>query len=209
MRFINKWSYSCAKGLADALNEDHQSRRAYNFGFQVIIGESVKTLVVFIVALVLGVFLPALVVTLSFVTLRIIAGGYHMDSQGKCLITTLALIIPAAWITKLTCNHWSAWHLALLILVTFIAGLYSLIRYAPRDNPNKPITDPDEIRKFKTMSLIYLTVWLVVMAVLTVWDLKLFVVASGFGILLELFMITQMGHNFFDFIKANLLTKRK
>ncbi len=209
MRFINKWSYSFAKGLADALNENHQSRRAYNFGFQVIIGESFKTVVIFLVALVLGVFLPALIVTMSFVTLRVIAGGYHMDSQGKCLITTLILIIPAAWIAKLTNAHWSTWHLVVLIFIAFIAGLYALIRYAPRDNPNKPITDPDEIRKFKRLSLIYLTIWLAIMLALTVWNLKLYVVASGFGILLELFMITQMGHNFFDFIKTHLSIKRR
>ncbi|MDF2988561.1 MAG: Accessory regulator [Eubacterium sp.] len=209
MRFINKWSYACAKGLSEALNENHQKRREYNFGFQIIIGEFVKFSAIIIVSLIFGVFLPALVITLAFVSLRMIAGGYHMDTQGKCLLVTLGLFIPAALIAKYTCHYWNTLQLVLLIFITFIAGLYALIRYAPRDNPNKPITEPDEILKFKKLSLGYLFVWLVIIVVLTLLQMKLFVISLGFGVLLELFMITQAGHKFFDLIKYRLGQKRK
>lgn len=209
MRFINKWSYACAKGLAEALNENHQSRRAYNFGFQVVIGESVKTAVILAVSLILGAFIPALVVTLAFVSLRMIAGGYHMDTQGKCLLVTLGLFIPASLIAKYTCHYWNTLQLAMLIILTFFSGLYALIKYAPRDNPNKPITDPDEIRKFKKLSIIYLFVWLVVIVILALLQMNLIVISLGFGVLLELFMITPAGHKFFDLIKYRLSPKRK
>lgn len=100
MRFVNKWSYACAKGLAVVLNENHQRRFAYYFGFQVVIGESVKFAVIFLVSLILGIFVPTLIVTSAFVSLRMIAGGYHMDTQGKCLLVSLGLFITASLIAK-------------------------------------------------------------------------------------------------------------
>lgn len=209
MRFINKWSYACAKGLAEVLNENHQRRFAYYFGFQVVIGETVKFAVIFLVSLILGVFIPTLIVTSAFVSLRMIAGGYHMDTQGKCLLVSLGLFIIASLIAKYTYHQWNTSQLAILILITFISGLYVLIRYAPRDNPNKPITDPNEIRKLKKLSLIYLFVWLVVIVILTLFSLNLIVVSLGFGVLLELFIITPTGHKFFDLIKYGLKPKRK
>lgn len=209
MRFVNKWSYACAKGLAEVLNENHQRRRAYNFGFQVVIGESVKFIIIFIVSIILGVFIPTLIVTSAFVALRMIAGGYHMDTQGKCLLVSLGLFITASLIAKYTYYQWNTLQLAVLILITFITGLYALIRYAPRDNPNKPITDPDKIRKFKKISLIYLFVWLVVIVILTFLGMNLIAISLGFGVLLELFIITPTGHKFFDLIKYGLNPKRK
>ncbi len=209
MRFINKWSYACAKSLANILNEDHQSRRAYNFGFQIIIGESFKIIVILAVSLVLGLFLPTLAVTVTFVSLRMIAGGYHMNTQGKCLFVSLGLFIMASLLAKYTSHYWNTLQLGMFIFITFTLGLYALIRYAPRDNPNKPITDPDEIRKFKKLSLIYLFIWLVVIVILTLFQMNLIVISLGLGVLLELFMITPTGHNFFDLINYGLSSKRK
>lgn len=209
MRFVNKWSYACAKGLASVLNENHQRRRAYNFGFLVVIGESVKFTIIFAVSLIMGVLIPTLIVTTAFVSLRTIAGGYHMDTQGKCLLVSLGLFITASFIAEYTYYQWNALQLAVLILITLIMGLYALIRYAPRDNPNKPITDPDKIRKLKKLSLIYLFVWLVVIVTLTMFEMNLIVISLGFGVLLELFIITPTGHKFFDLIKYGLSPKRK
>lgn len=201
MRFINKWSYACAKGLAKVLNENHQRRRAYNFGFQIIIGELMKAVIILLVSLVLGVFLPTIMVASAFICLRMIAGGYHMDTQGKCLLATLVLFITAALIAKYTYHDWNTLQLVILIVLTFSLGLYAIIRYAPRDNPNKPITDLNEIQKFKKLSLIYLFVWLVAVVLLTVLRWNLFVISLGFGVLLEAFVITPTGHKFFDLIK--------
>lgn len=209
MRFINKWSYACAKGLANVLNEDHQSRRAYNYGFLIIIGESFKTVVILAVSLILGIFLPTLAVIVAFVSLRMFAGGYHMNTQGKCLFVSLGLFIMASLLAKYTSHYWNTLHLGLFITITFASGLYALIRYAPRDTPNKPITDPDEIRKFKKLSLIYLFIWLAVIVILTFFQIKLMVISLGLGVLLELFMITPTGHNFFDLINYGLSSKRK
>ncbi len=204
MRFINKWSYACAKGLAQALNENHQRRFEYYYGFQILIGEFVKTAILIGTSLILGVFLPMLIVSVAFIALRMIAGGYHMDTQGKCLLVSLIMFIAAALLAKYTYAYWSTLQLAVLIAVTFLSGLYVVIKYAPKDNPNKPITDPGEILKFKKLSVAYLLLWLAAAVILTLFKLNIFVVSSGFGVLLELFIVTPVGHRFFDRVKYGL-----
>ncbi len=207
MRFIDKWSYSCAKGLANVLEENHQKKAEYYFGFQVAIGSVVKTALLVAVSAVLGVLIPTLIISISFALLRKVAGGYHMDTYGKCLLVTIGLFVTAALIAKHTYRYWSIAWMVIFIALTFTIGLYVLIRYAPRDTPNRLITDPVEIRKFKALSIAYISVWLVVVTVLTMLGMKMYVLLLCFSVLQEVFAITPTGHKFFDMIKYGLATE--
>ena len=209
MRFINKWSYSCAKGLANILEENHQKKAEYYFGFQVALGGIVKTVLLVAVSMMLGVLIPTLIISISFALLRKVAGGYHMDTYGKCLFVSIALFVIAALIAKHTYRYWSIVWLAIMITLTFTIGLYVLIRYAPRDTPNRLITDPKEIRKFKALSIAYICIWLMVVTALTVFEMKMYTLLLCFSILQELFAITPTGHKFFDKIKYGLDLKNK
>lgn len=204
MRFVNKWSYACAHQLAGAMNENHQKRSVYYFGLQIVIGSLVKGVILISVALLLGVLIPTLLIAFTFATLRMAAGGYHMDTYGKCLFVSLGLFITAALIAQYTYSYWNFMWLAVLLVPAFILGFYVIIRYAPKDTPNKPITDPRDIRKFKKLSIIYLSVCLAVIAVLTVLGLNMYVLSLCFGVLLELFTVTPAGHKFFDMIKHGM-----
>ena len=204
MRFVSKWSYTCAKHLTSALNENHQKRAVYYLGFFIVIGAIVKGVTMLSAAFLLGIIIPTLLIVFVFGSLRMIAGGYHMDTYGKCLFVSLGLFILFALIAQYTFMYWNTACIAVLITFTFAVGLYVLIRYAPKDTPNKPITEPQEIRKFKRLSIVYLSVWLIIVAVLTVYKLNLFALALCFGVLLELFTISPTGHKFFDIIKEKL-----
>ena len=207
MRFINKWSYSCAKGLASVLEESHQKKAEYYFGFQVAIGSIVKTALLVAVSTILGVMVPTLIVSISFALLRKVAGGYHMDTYGKCLLVSIGFFVAAALIAKHTNRYWSITWLVILITLTFTIGLYILKKYAPKDTPNRLITDPKEKNKFKVLSIVYICVWLIVVTVLTVQGLNMYTLLLCFGVLQEIFAITPTGHKFFDLIKYGLETK--
>ncbi len=207
MRFINKWSYSCAKGLANVLEENHQKKVEYYFGFQVAIGSIVKTALLVAVSMILGVLIPTLIVSISFALLRKVAGGYHMDTYGKCLLVSIGLFVAAALLAKHTYRYWSITWLVILITFTFTIGLYILKKYAPKDTPNRLITDPGEKRRFKTLSILYICVWLIVVTILTVLGLKMYTLLLCFSVLQEIFAITPTGHKFFDVIKYGLATK--
>lgn len=207
MRFINRWSYSCAKGLSGILNENHVKRAIYYFGFQIIIGAMVKVIILTAVSLALGIFIPTLIISLTFASLRLIAGGYHMDTYGKCLFVSMGLFVTSALIARHTYEYWNFTYLTILTAIAFILGIYVLIRYAPRDTPNKPITDPQEIRRFKVLSIVHIIIWLIITLALNILGLSMYVLSLCFGVLLELFAITPTGHGFFDRIKYGMKLK--
>lgn len=208
MRFVSQWSYGCAKHLAGAMNENHQKRSVYYYGFFIVIGALVKGAITLSVALLLGVLIPTLLITFAFGSLRMLAGGYHMDTYGKCLFVSLGLFIASAVISQYTYLYWSTLSVIAFITVTFIIGLYVLIRYAPKDTPNKRITEPQVIRKFKRLSIVYLCAWFFATGVLSFYKLNMFAIALSFGVLLELFAISPIGHKFFDLLKDKMDHKK-
>lgn len=209
MKFIQRCSYGCANHLATVMNENHNKRSIYYYGFFIIFGALVKGIIMFSIAAILGILVPTLLIMFTFGSLRMIAGGYHMETFAKCLFVSMTLFIIAALTAKYTYQNWTLSHIISLITLTFIIGLYILIKYAPKDTPNKPITDPIQIKKFKKLSLIYLFIWLMTNILLAIYNLNMYVIALSFGVLLELFAISPKGHIFFDIIKNRLDYKIK
>ena len=204
MRFVNKLSYACAGRLAAAMNESHQKRAVYYFSFQVIFGALCKNIVLISLALIFGVLLPALVCAAVFASIRMLAGGYHMDTYGKCLLVSISMFMLAALAAQYTYQYWSPPALAVIIAITIMYGLYVLIRYAPKDTPHKPITEPEEIRKFKALSIVCFSLLIISASLLAIFRINILTLSICFGSILELFSVSPLGNNFFDRIKNGI-----
>ena len=209
MRFVQKLSYSCAKYLSHMLDEDNQKKAVYYYGFQIAIGSIVKIITLIAISIAFGVLLPALIISISFTLLRKVAGGCHMKTYGKCLVVTIGLFIAAALLAQYTHQYWGVEGIVILFTLTFITGIYLIIKYAPKDSPNRLITDLKERRRFRNLSIIYMLVWLALVVVLTMYGMKMHILALCFSVLLELFGITPIGHRFFEKIEYVLALERK
>lgn len=207
MRFVQKWSYYCAKQLATALNENHNRKAVYYYGFYIIFASLVKGIILISVSLFLGVLIPALLIVFVFGSLRMLAGGYHFDTYGRCLFISLGLFVAAALISQYTFSYWNIFFVAIFLILVFSISLYVLIKYAPKDTPTKPITDPAEIMKFKKLSIVYLSIWLILCSILLIFNLKMYSIALSFGVLLEIFSVSPVGQSFFNIIKSGLDNK--
>jgi len=209
LRFVNKWSYGCANYLTKQLGQSNERRRVYYYGFQVVIGAIVKFILLLIVSLLLGVFKETFFTMLFFVTLRVIAGGYHMKTYDKCVYVSLASFVLAGLVVHFL-NPFMTWiPSVILTAITYPVALYVIIRWAPRDNPNRPIKSPDEIKKFKTLSLIHIHLWLVLMIVLILTGQFMFLLSGCFGILFSVFVVSPAGHKFFGALSSVLDGKKK
>jgi accessory gene regulator B len=204
MRFIRAWSYKCAHYLAQQLNESHERRGVYYYGFQVVIGAVVKGVMLVLAALLAGALIPTIAVTLFFVSLRGIAGGYHMDTYDKCIAVSLAMFVLGGVIVEYSYMYWPSSYVMALAVVTFAAGLYSVIKWAPKDTPNKPIKSPERIRKFKILSIIHIFIWIAAELLLLHFNLKIYALAGCIGILLAIFIISPVGHRFFDMLSGRM-----
>ena len=207
MRFIQSCSYACAKYLSTQLNENHEKRRIYYYGFQVVFGAIVKGFFLVSISFLFGALIPALIVAAAFGLLRKAAGGYHMDTYSKCIVLSMTLFISAALIARYTYPYWTEWSLIVLIAVVFAISIPVLIKWAPSDTPNRPITKPEEIKKFKRSSIIYMVVWLL-LAFLTlhleIGKYQQYIIAASFGVLQELFAISPIGYRLFSKISKGM-----
>ncbi|ABN53560.1 MAG TPA: accessory regulator AgrB [Hungateiclostridium thermocellum] len=204
MRFINALSYKSADYLMRQMNGNHESRRVYYYGFQIVIGALFKGLLLLLLAFITGTMLPALTIVAAFVILRSIAGGYHMKTYGKCIAASLGMIILAALISKYTAHMLNQISLIAIVVLSFVFSSASLIKWAPADNPNRPITDKKEIKKFRILSMIYIVIWLVLSLTLVYFKQNMFVLALCLGVILEVFSITPAGIRFFKMIEKGM-----
>lgn len=184
-------------------NENHEKRRVYYYGFQIIIGAIVKVTLLAILAAILGVFTTTFVAIAAFATLRSFAGGYHMNTYGKCFITSAVLFLAAGFMAEYIHPFITIpWMIFLNICIAVFFGI-TIFLWIPGDTPNKPITKDSEIKKFKVLSIIYLILWVVTSCILHImgWHIKLNF-AFSLGVLFELFTVTPKGYEWFEKISG-------
>lgn len=202
MSIIKKYSYACAACLTKSLNDDHKKRAVYYFSFQVIIGMIVKLVLLIIIGLVLGILPVLFALAAAFGSLRMVAGGYHMDTFGKCFASSAILFTASASIAKYTYMYWNYSILIAFIISTLILGVFCAVKYVPRDTPTKRIASQKDIIKFKKLSLLYFAVWTPAVGWLLFNGHYAYVLALCFGASLELTTVTPWGSMFFDKISA-------
>lgn len=209
MRFIHILSYSFANYLMYQLKENHEKRRVYYYGFQIFIGSIVKAVIMISVSALLGILMPALIILFVFGTLRVLAGGFHMDTYGKCIATSTILFVATGLIAQYTYKQWATIYIIALLILTVITTLPVIYKWAPRDTPNKPITSFEEIKKYKKLSFIYIIVWVLLNSTIILIEqikgykyLDMVVISSCFGVLLEIMTVTPAGYGLFERISG-------
>jgi accessory gene regulator B len=209
VRFIHALSFKSANYMMKQLNETHEKRRVYYYGFQVVIGGIVKGLLLILLALLTGTIVPALMIVVFFSSLRSLAGGYHMDTYGKCILVSLFMFLASAAVARYTYSMWNIYVIAIFAVVSFLVTIFSLAKWAPADNPNRPITKEEEIRKFRVFSFVYMVIWAVATIIFIWYDLKMYALCTCFAINIEAFIISPLGYKFFDFVKDGLSLQKK
>ena len=202
MSIIESISGASAKWLAKHVpNTEYLSVEdqvsVYQYGFQVIYGAINKFLLLILVSYLFNAIIPTLLIALTFSSFRIIAGGFHLKTYLKCMVWSILMFVATALVAKHTYyygNNINIYFLmGFLIGTTIISGLYIIYKYVPRDTPNKPINKQEEIIKYKRWCLYYLIIWSILMGVLLVSNMHFVAICSCFGLLLELFSISELG----------------
>jgi len=165
----------------------------YNLSLMVPVGAVFKGLSLIVLSLILGVFWQVVVVVLTFMSLRSIAGGAHFSSYNKCAIMSIFMFILSAVIVQYTLQYWSIQNVYSLLFFCILMALYIIYKYVPRDTENKRITGELKRSKFKRWSSYYLFIWTIIMTISLLFNLKIIVISSCFGLLLELFSVCKIG----------------
>jgi len=165
----------------------------YNLALMVPVGAVFKGLLLVVLSLILGVFWQVIVIVLTFMSLRSIAGGAHFSSYNKCAIFSLIQFLGIALIAKYILQYLSQTNIYSLLFFCILTALYIIYQYVPRDTENKRITDRLKRSKFKRLSLYYILIWVILMTIFSFFNIKIIVLSSCFGLLLELFTCSEVG----------------
>lgn len=151
-------SYVIARYVSDFRNEPHSQRFVYYYSLQVILGSLIKLFFIAIISFGLGIFKNAVTCIFVFSSIRLFSGGYHADTNFKCFLHTLVIIISVSFVSRLLISF----YILPINITIFIFILYLTYRFAPSDTPNKPIISVIHRRNLKTKAMLLNIIWLMI-----------------------------------------------
>lgn len=165
---------------------DDERAEVINYGLQLIIGESPKFLILFIIACIFRVPLLSVLALLITMPYRLVSGGVHLKTHIGCIIATSTFYIGNAFLSKTIVLTQG-----IKIMVTAVVWIFSAIMiqlYAPADTEAVPILRKKERKIKRILSHIIMTITLGISLFIkntTISNLFLF------GVLLQTIAITR------------------
>ena len=128
-----------------------QELEIYQYGFEIIISTLLGFLITLLVGLIFQMVLLSVLYYVIFVVLRQLTGGYHADSYLKCNLIFSGVSLFTLGMTKL-CYFSNLYTITFHVLILAIVVL-SVCKFAPIENPNKPMTE-DELKRNHMFSIV-------------------------------------------------------
>lgn len=107
-----------------------------------------KTIIIFSLALILGIFKELLILLVAFNFIRLFAFGMHVNKSITCLIFSSLVFLTGAFLCKYITISKEV--LYILYFLVFII----MIKYAPADTKKRPLLKSNKRLRFKILSVI-------------------------------------------------------
>ncbi|NSW81945.1 MAG: accessory gene regulator B family protein [Syntrophothermus sp.] len=169
------------------------------YGLEILVDGIIQVLAILILALILGVLKPvALVMTVAMVYRRF-SGGVHCTGFYRCMTTSAVVFLGLGYLAiQLAATN----YVYVFQGFAVIASSFAAAKWAPGDNPVKPITTEAKKSELKQKSL--LTVVGVALIALANWYWSLFspltLTAITLGLLWQSFTITPWGYRLIGWV---------
>lgn len=102
---------------------------------KIMIGSAVITLVI---GYIFQVFVQSIIFLMTFCAIRRYAGGYHSDSQRRCYVISLLLVILSLW--SIRTIKWDLWTCMMLQTVSFV----TILVLAPVESNNRKLDEHEK-----------------------------------------------------------------
>ncbi|KJR44431.1 hypothetical protein UF75_5180 [Desulfosporosinus sp. I2] len=163
-------SNSLAGYFKRQLNLDEDRTDILRYGFEVIIGESIKIITLFLLAYSLELTQYVIVGFLTVGIYRLFSGGYHSETYERCFVLSLMLFLGMGKITQMLLPYFR-FSVPLnfgIVTATFVMTLWIAIKWAPAETVNKPLS-PTEKNRQKKFSLGWIVLWFILTCYLLLW----------------------------------------
>ncbi|MBQ9833570.1 MAG: accessory gene regulator B family protein [Bacilli bacterium] len=127
--------------------------KIYRYGMECIYTLITKTLVVFLISIIIGTTKEFLLLLIFYALLRSYAFGIHASSNIACWISTITIYIGGSIFIKYLTIPKS------ILAITWMVTAIFFILWAPADTPKRPILKVKKRRKLKIKSLIVIAIY--------------------------------------------------
>lgn len=198
---IEKIASLISENVSRELGYDEEKKAVVQYGTYALIQTLISIFTVFIVGLILGVTLEALVFLFTVSILRKYSGGAHSDSSNICTMLGIIMSSLAGLLVnlKLLNNININWIIGFIVVI-FGMAYYIILKYAPVDTPNKRIKTDKKRKRMLNESLKILTIYLfiVLCGAIVYYNFNLGIAKSIimsllFGVIWQCITLTSMG----------------
>ncbi|MEK3889896.1 accessory gene regulator ArgB-like protein [Bacillus sp. FSL K6-3431] len=149
---FEKWAITLANQIKKMNPEETAPHDVLVFGFTILFNLVSTIILLIVTGWLLGIFLITLQVGLSFMILRMLSGGAHLDHSLACSITSLIVIVACAWLPASPSMVYSY----------IVISIVLVLRYAPYYEKHQMKHSLLWERKKKRAAIIWLALSLVI-----------------------------------------------
>lgn len=210
---MEKLSQSIANKISVELGFDEDKKQVIAYGLLALIQLFLYLFIISFIGFFLKITLEALIVLFSVSILRKYSGGAHSDSMVVCIVFGVIYCVTFSFCIKyFLFNVVNFYSLSFIMLLVFATSFLIIDKYAPVDNPNKPIRTEKKRLRMKKYSYATLLFYFAISVALLFFGksnkyLYVFSLCLLIGILWQVFSLTTFGIkliNTVDFISNKI-----
>lgn len=168
---------------------DDEKAEIIFYGLQNMVGEIPKTILMIVIAFILGILKETLIAFFMILPYRAVSGGFHLKTHLGCIIGTCSFYFGIVLLAKYIFLNLIAKYV--LILVIWGWGMIMIKKYVPADTENVPILESKVRRKKQVLAYIIYTIGLA-MAILI--ENNVLANMLIFGSIFQTFAVTKLAY---------------
>lgn len=166
MSLVEKAANNIGKKTRSILDFDDDTEEVVIYGAINLIQTTLGILFTVIIGFVFGVVYEALIVTITISTLKKYSGGPHASSPGRCLFIGTIISISFSLLVSKMLYKQNIWSIAIVGVLCIIISLYIIIKKAPVESENKPITSNKMRQRLKRNAIVTILIFSTIMVAL-------------------------------------------
>ncbi len=164
-----------------------------------------------VIGFIFGVLYESLVFAITLSILKKYSGGAHASSPSRCLFIGSTISVSFSLLISKILYKQNIWRITVIGILCVIISIYIIIKKAPVDSENKPITSNIMRQRLKRYSIVTILICSIVMVIVliiftassNIVYIKIFE-CIGFGLLWQSFTLTKPAIKFLHKIDSLL-----
>ncbi len=136
---------------------DEERAEVIRYGFELLIGEVPKIILIFIIAIILGKFNYFIISMAVICPYRTFSGGIHLKTHIACFISTTFLYLGNVLLSELFVFS-SIYLRLIMIFIVYVFSIIMILLYAPADTDTVPILRKKDRKIKKIKSIVWITI---------------------------------------------------